>query len=519
MLGERSAAPPRSAERDRKGVHRASVAGPRPFFDKDADSGRQAGRLLLLSYHFPPSRAVGALRWQKLCAYAADRGYAVDVVTLDPSFVREQDAEQLDELPGGVRIFGVGMPRSRVQSFVTMALALRRSLMRRWRHRERDDEPAVVRPRHSANTPPRPDSFAWSELRAIPLSARELGRLYSSWLDYATMRAWARVVARLATELAAINEYRAVITCGPPHMVHHAGRLVAEQTGLPLILDFRDPWSLVQRVPEVFAHPLWRYLASRYERSALAAASLVVVNTDPHRAALQRVYPELAAPILTVTNGYDDEPLPAQRAARRFLVAYAGTIYLDRDPRPLFRAAARVIRELRLNPSDFGLAFMGSAGSLGGVNVREMAAEEGVANYVELRPNGPRRDALEFLANATMLVSLPQDSDMAIPSKIFEYMRYNAWLLAFAAPESATSLLLAGTSADVVRHEDVDALARVLRRRYEQHLRGEVPPRIADDRRFSRERQAEILFGALEHRVKPWTRATATEARSDAAQV
>ena len=513
-MGHRSH--PQNRERDyRQGISDVG-SEPRSFFDKLTESQPSAGRLLLLSYHFPPSRAVGALRWQKLCGYAAARGYTIDVITLDPSCVGERDADRLEELPAGVRIFGVASQRSWVHSLVTRALALRRAVLRRFRSRDSSSSQPTTTARPPA---PRPDSFAWSELRFIPLSARELGRLYSSWLDYATMGAWARIAAHIGTQLAATNDYRGIITCGPPHMVHQAGRLVAERTGLPLILDFRDPWSLVQRVPEVLAHPLWRRLAARYEGAAVRAASLVVVNTDPHRTALQRVYPDVASRIITVTNGYDEEPLPPQRVGRRFVVGYAGTIYLDRDPRPLFRAAARVIPELELSPEDFGLAFMGSSGSLGGVDVRQMAAEEGVDAYLELRPSGPRRDALDFLANATMLVSLPQDSDMAIPSKIFEYMRYDAWLLAMAAPESATSQLLAGTQADVVQREDVDALARVLRERYQSHRRGETPPRIADDRRFSRECQADILFTALERVIKPMSRQPVLEAAPGASLV
>src|SRR2546422_7800891 len=37
-------------------------------------------RLLLISYHFPPDPAVGALRWQKLARYAAERGWGLDVM-------------------------------------------------------------------------------------------------------------------------------------------------------------------------------------------------------------------------------------------------------------------------------------------------------------------------------------------------------------------------------------------------------------------------------------------------------
>jgi hypothetical protein len=97
-----------------------------------------------------------------------------------------------------------------------------------------------------------------------------------------------------------------------------------------------------------------------------------------------------------------------------------------------------------------------------------------------------------------VLVSLPQDSHMAIPSKVFEYMRYEAWLLALAEPASATAALLRDTAADVVRPGDMDALADVLRRRYLDFREGRRPARIASDPRFSRRAQAERLFAAID---------------------
>ena len=49
-----------------------------------------------------------------------------------------------------------------------------------------------------------------------------------------------------------------------------------------------------------------------------------------------------------------------------------------------------------------------------------------------------------------MLVNLPQDSHLCIPSKVYEYMRYAAWLLALEPADSATALLLRDSAADVV---------------------------------------------------------------------
>src|SRR2546427_8437747 len=56
-----------------------------PFFQAPASNTLPLRRSLLISFHFPPGGAAGALRWQKLSHFAAERGWALDVVTLHPS--------------------------------------------------------------------------------------------------------------------------------------------------------------------------------------------------------------------------------------------------------------------------------------------------------------------------------------------------------------------------------------------------------------------------------------------------
>jgi hypothetical protein len=104
---------------------------------------------------------------------------------------------------------------------------------------------------------------------------------------------------------------------------------------------------------------------------------------------------------------------------------------------------------------------------------------------------------MDFLADASMLVTFPVWNTIAIPGKTFECVRFDAWLLALAERGSAVDLLLRGTEADVIPPDDIDGLAAVLRKRIEAHARGERPVRIAQDDRFSRRHQARILLDAI----------------------
>jgi PST family polysaccharide transporter len=458
------------------------------------DSGPTAAndRLLLISYHFAPGTAIGALRWRKLARYAVERGWGLDVITLDPAALTSHDAAALAELPPGIRIYGVSPTTPPIERTISETW----HVVRRIPGLLKGSVETVI-PTNGA-VAPRVESRACTDARWLPREPRDLIRAYYSTMERARFQRWSRDAARLALQVYDSNSHRAVITCGPPHEAHEAGAAIARRTRLPLITDFRDPWSMVQRLPEQIASRVGLALAARAESRVIRQSALVVANTLPLRNALRQAYPEAAGRVIAVPNGFDDDPVPASRPNRRFTVAYAGTVYLDRDPRGFFQGAARVIQELELTPADFGIAFMGLYQAYDGVPLETIAQDAGIGDFVTVHPARSRTEALNFLADASMLVVLPQDSDMAIPAKVFDYARFDAWVLVFAERGSATQLLLQGTAADVARPGDVDALTEILRKRYLQHVRGEQAVRLSTEEQLSRRHQAGILFDAIE---------------------
>ncbi|HEX6533143.1 MAG TPA: hypothetical protein VF041_01015 [Gemmatimonadaceae bacterium] len=445
-------------------------------------------RLLLLSYHFPPDTTVGARRWEKLATFVCERGWGLDVITRDEP---QGDRSRLEALPAGVRVFTVPPVVFPVERLEHLAWRAYRTLLPA-------APPAAVSGdgKGAAVVPDRPDTIDRGDVRWT-LRPREALRAYWTWMEFARAGRWARRAAALGVALAREVSYFAVVTSGPPHMTHVGGRLVGLQARLPFVMDMRDPWSLNQRLPEPTASPLWLRLAARYERQVVESAALVVANTEPAREALGRRYPSARERLIAVMNGSDDDPLPPSRRGGRFTIGYAGTIYDSRDPRNLFRAAARVIEALALTPADFGIDLIGAFDRPGELPVGELARREGIADYVTIGPARPHARAMEFLAQATMLVTFPGWNTITIPAKTFECVRFDAWLLSLSERGSATDLLLRGTAADVVPPDDVDGIAAVIRKRVEQHRRGVHATRIANDDRFSRRGQARILLDAL----------------------
>ena len=486
------------------------------FFDRKVEASFPRGRILLLTYHFPPGRAAGVLRWQKFAALAAERGYGVDAFCLHPNSLEQIEAARLDDLPDGTRAFGIDERPSAMDRLEDRAHGLFVRLKgltggRGTGHSSAasDDAstPDPVSSRQAApalKVPARPTSFARTDVRFDPAELRSWLRAYWGLAEYVRHGDWAFRAGDLAHRVFDAHRHRFIVTCGPPHRVHDAGRVLAGKTGLPWIMDLRDPWSRGERIPEVLASPLTYALARRSERKCLAKARLVVMNTEPAREDMAAAYPARAKDVVAVPNAVDEESIPNVPRDPRFLIAYAGTVYLDRTPEVLFRAAARVAEDLELDPSRFGIEFMGSLGSLDGTTIDELADRAGLAGFVKMHPPSDYQVAQRFLATASMLVSLPQDSHLAIPSKIFDYMRFEARLLALAEPDSATERLLRGTSAEVVEPLDEEGLVRALTRAVLDWRVGKAVEPLATDPRFSRRTRAAELFDAIEARLEPW---------------
>ncbi len=420
-----------------------------PFFTSESMSERPARRMLLLSYHFPPGQAVGALRWQKMARIAVERGWTLDVVTVDPSSLPSSALDGLRELPPGLRLYGVPQPklvRERLEQWAWRVYSRMRT------RRKSASPPSPANSPIATSAAPGPVA-AESKWRLT--SAADWKRAYYARLENARDRRWASAAAGLARRLVTRNRYAILVTCGPPHMVHWAGQRVAADAGIPFVMDLRDPWSLVERLADVVRKPR---LVSPGPALRAGGRGRREPHRDEHRAGPRGDGPGLPASVRSdhdrherIRRGPSWLPPPTDRNSS--LMVFAGSIYLDRDPRFLLRAAARVVRELEAGSPELpNRVCRQCRQSRPGRSLldRRARAGGGPRGYVGVSGFRPRGELAALLAKATMLVSLYQDSRMAIPSKIFDYMQYDAWILTFAEPGSATELVLRGSDADVV---------------------------------------------------------------------
>jgi len=458
---------------------------------------RAERRILLVSPAYPPCAEVGALRWEKITDVAAERGWGLDVITGAAGPLDRIDERRLLTLPAGTRVWTIPMPVPMLQRVERGVVAMVAPLRRRKRAaasegatREGGNGATMTAAMPGALPLPSPDG-ATAPVSAMMRNMRAAS-YFTAWLE------WGEAVVELARELAREHRPAVVASSGPPHMTHEAARRVAHAIGRRLAIDLRDPWFVSEAEPDELRGTTWRRRSAAYEARACADASLVVVNTESCAELMRERYPQFASKVTTVMNGADDEVRAfSDTSGDTFDIVHTGNVYGGRDPRPLFRGIARFLERAGDAAGAVRVRFVG-AQRYEGVPLEDMARESGLGDRFSCTPPMTRPEALRLSGRAAVNVVLQQDWTHSIPSKVFEYMQFPAWILALAQPGDAISQLLGGSTSPPLSPQDTDAIADFLATRFERWSRGERDAPFNADGRFDRKRQAGRLLDALE---------------------
>lgn len=448
-------------------------------------------KVLLFSYHFPPSTAAGARRWELLSVEGALRGFEFDVICSSENSSLPHDHKEISQYFVPTRPHWLE--------------SLRRQVIR-ISHLLRKNRAAEQETPLSPSTSDIPTTVSRAQLPSM-ISMVGLRRSINALLYYLPHLKWTQDAARLAKELAHSKSYDLIICSSPPHLTALAAARTARHARVPLVLDFRDPWSAIDVVQPDFASPFFFRFSRWLEARALKGAALLVLNTEEAMNAMRMISP--GTPMLVVRNGSSNSlpVLPAHRS-HRFEMVFAGAIYLDRDPRPLLHAIKLFAEKNSISNNNFGVRFIGHVSQYGNTDLNEFTRSLGIDHLVTFEKPISRARLSEVLTSASVLINLPQSARLCIPSKLYEYFEYPCWILALEEPGTATYSLLSKTGAVLCSPSDVEAISAAIGTLFSHYQEGQRPPRIADTHDVGIETQATVLFNAIDTlvlRLTPYT--------------
>ena len=349
-------------------------------------------KILIVSFAFPPSNVIGAVRVGKLARYLDRRRHDVRVLTTDLVEDRSLPLEISWE-----RVVYTAYRERR--HWIDRVVRLLRS---------RTAVPAEARPE---DAPPR-DGAPSRSLR------QTFRRHYFGLIHIPDMRAdWVRTAIPAGRRL--ISEWRPeiIFASAPPNTGLMVASRLARTHKIPWVADLRDLWV----DNPYYSEPGWRKRIDAVLESKMLRSAAGLVTVSPIWA--EQLRRRHGKDVTVVYNGYVEEDFPAvaHRAdpGEILTIRYMGSIYRGfRDPSALFAAIALLPDQLRARIS---VEFFSDEGDA----VLEAAAAHRVEDVVAVKPRVPYRRALALQMEADVLLLL-QSSDQRdegnLPAKLFEYL-------------------------------------------------------------------------------------------------
>lgn len=320
-----------------------------------------------------------------------------------------------------------------------------------------------------------------------------------------TVTGWILPAVAAGRRLVRGSDIACLFSSGPAWSSHLAGLALARLTGLPWVAHFRDPWS---QGSAPSGEPRWAgRMNARLERAVVLRAATVICVTEQHSTLLRRHYASCPPEkFVTISNGYDGaewERMERDRGAGgkgvkagRFVITYAGSLYVGRSPLLVLEAFRRLgeAGELSADRVRLDLILYDGARHLpDGRDMMEVAGEMGLGGSLRILGPFPRDETLRRLLDSDLLLLLGHNLTLQIPGKLYEYLRSGIPILALAPPGAQTELLRATGGAWIVEPDDVDGAVEALRDAYQRWLSGRPGPQA--DARLVRGFDRRVLVG------------------------
>lgn len=341
--------------------------------------------VLFITFRFPPIVTPGTFRSGKFAKYLPEFGWRPIILTAGAAPSNQIDSRLLSELPGGIIVKTVPtkIPTLRTVTF-----------LRKW----------------------------------LPMLAID-----SLWRPYAF---------KVALKLIDQWKCEVILSTSPPPACHLLAIDLKKVTGLPVIVDYRDPWT---DNPHGYYPTRWhRWHSYKLEKYVQQNADKAVTVSTAFAKKIESVIPAEERPwakAQIIPNGYDPFDFTALNISPQpFVVSHIGSIYRGRVPVALHlvESLASLEQTDPLLSEKLVLRFIGIIDP-----IVEAALRTRLKHIrVELIGSVSHDEAIRHMYEASLLLLITDYVEMgSTTSKIFECLATNHPILSIGHAESVRELL------------------------------------------------------------------------------
>jgi len=432
----------------------------------------QYHNVLILAYYFPPMGLSGVQRIAKFVKYLPDFGWRPTVIATGPTAYYAHDDSLLHEL------------EERDIQIIRTEGTDPNSLLK--------DKGTVKMPRERL---------------------RKMGSNMSNLIFVPdNKRGWAKRAIQTAREVIKTQEIDMIFVSGPPWSTMMAGAQLSAETGIPLVLDYRDLWLGNQF--HWYPTPWHKRKHKKLEHQTLRHAAKVTVTNRKIKERLINTYPHLEfGDVIILPHGYDPADLRTENGERRaesertagassqrkFKLTYAGIFYDMVTPTYFFKAVKRIRKEHPDIPLE--LHFAGLLRDEYRKKAKRWKLDDIIVDHGYL----PHNETVALLKESNalwMMVGNMKSAETVSSGKLYEYFGTRKPILA-SVPEGALRKDAERYGAAwITEPDDVKGIANAILDMYDRWSKGALPLPDNDvvesfDRRKLTGELARVLSGSL----------------------
>ncbi len=274
-----------------------------------------------------------------------------------------------------------------------------------------------------------------------------------------------------------------IVTTGPPHSVHLIGQKLRQETNIPWLADFRDPWTTIGYQSKLKLSKFSQKKHKKLEKEVLHQADHIVVTSYTTKKEFQAI---TESDISVITNGYDTEKVAPVVLDTRFTISHIGSLLSGRNPKNLWE----VLYELTQQYTDFADAFCLQLVGAVSEDVLASIQQAGLSDFLEIKGYVPHAEAIRIQRSAQVLALIEIDSKdtrCIIPGKLFEYMISGRPILAMGPEGADVSRILSETnSGTFFEYHEKDALKKQILMYFESFKKGALSSQVQGIEKYSR---------------------------------
>lgn len=354
-------------------------------------------KLLVISHPFPPVGGPCVQRIAKFVKYLPHFGWQPVVLTVDPRIYPIRDDSLAEDIPPDTSVFRTATPEPRAH----------------WRENILGLLLCKTVAFFSV-----PDVSVW-------------------WVPWAAWHGY-RVIQ---------EQTDAIFVTGSPFSSYFIGAVLKKLTGTPLVIDFRDAWTLNpdEYAPARYWLLRWRDpIESFMERMVLRCADKVILCTDGMREDFVDYY-QCEELFVTIRNGFDSDDFEVGGLVgsllneSKFNIVYVGnTESPSHRPDAFLKAIKQVLKREADIARDLRITFVGVVDS----QSKNLIDGLRLAQWVKTVGYMSHQESVRYLLAADVLLLIAKEHRSIVTGKIFEYIGARKPVLALVVPDGEAAWLL-----------------------------------------------------------------------------